>query len=198
MKRIESVYREILYSAIEKKETGFTQSAISKKLNLSLSIVNSAIKRLDAIGSVKIKRRGFNLIDIRKLIFYWASARNLEKDIIFKARIEAPVREIERAMPDVVFTAYTAYKLKFNDVPADYSEVYAYADEAQLASVKKRASCFKLSLNDLNSNFFVLKKDKVLSLYSSLPLAQLYVDLWNLKEWYAKEFLDELAKRIGV
>jgi hypothetical protein len=75
---------------------------------------------------------------------------------IFKIRIEAPVREIERIMPNIEFTAFTAYKLAFNDTPADYSEVYAYADEKELEKIKKRISEFKLSEN--NPNFFKLKK----------------------------------------
>jgi len=32
--------------------------------------------------------------------------------------------------------------------------------------------------------------------YSSIPLAQVFVDLWNLPEWYAKEFVQALEKRI--
>ncbi len=94
MKKQEAIYREILYRAIEKKEFSLTQLELSKKLNLSLSIVNSAIKKLNSIGAVKIMQRGFKILDIKKILYFWASIRNLEKDIIFKARIEAPVREI--------------------------------------------------------------------------------------------------------
>ena len=192
MKNQEKIFRELLYKAIEKKEFKLTQSELSKKLAVSLSIVNSAIKKLASIGAVKISKRSFNILDIKKILYFWASLRNLEKDIIFKARIEAPVREIERAMPDVIFTAYTAYKLKFKDVPADYSEVYVYAEEKELEKIKSRIKSFKVS--EKNPNFFALKKDSALAMHKELPLAQIFVDLWNLKEWYAKEFINSFNK----
>lgn len=194
MKNIESVYREILFRVIEKEEFSLTQSGLSKKLNISLSIVNSAVRKLNSIGAVKILQRNFRVIDYKKILYLWASIRNLGKDIIFKARIEAPVREIERIMPDIDFGAYTAYKLKFNDVPADYSEVYVYADENELEIIKKRILKFKISQK--NPNFFILKKDKNFDSISSISLAQIFVDLWNLKEWYAKEFILQLEKNL--
>ena len=193
MKRIESVYREILYNAIENKKFQLTQSELSKKLNLSLSVVNLAVKKLESMGAIKIFKRSFKVIDIKKILYFWASIRSLEKDIIFKLRIEMPVREIERNLPDVIFTAYTAYKLKFKDVPADYSEVYAYADEKELETIKKR---FLKKDNGKKPNLFILKKDKALSLYKTMPIPQIFVDLWNLKEWYAKEFINSLEKNL--
>ena len=194
MKNQEIIYRELLFRVMERKEFSFTQSELSKKLYISLSIINSAIKRLNKLGAVKIHQRSFNIIDIKKILYLWASIRNLEKDTIFKTRLEIPVREIERLMPDIVFTAYTSYKLKFNDAPADYSEIYAYADEKQLDAIKKRIS--KLKLSEKNPNLFILKKDSLMDLYKSLPISQLFVDLWNLKEWYAKEFLTDFERRI--
>ncbi|MEK6859603.1 MAG: HTH domain-containing protein [Nanoarchaeota archaeon] len=194
MKNQEIIYRELLFRVMERKEFSFTQSELSKKLDISLSIINSAIKRLNKLGAVKIHQRSFNIIDIKKILYLWASIRNLEKDTIFKTRLEIPVREIERLMPDIVFTAYTSYKLKFNDAPADYSEIYAYADEKQLDAIKKRIS--KLKLSEKNPNLFILKKDSLMDLYKSLPISQLFVDLWNLKEWYAKEFLTDFERRI--
>jgi len=107
-----------------------------------------------------------------------------------------PVKEIERIMPDVVFGAYTAYKFRFDDVPADYSEVYAYADDNELKIIKSRVSKFKTGEN--NPNLYVLKKDKLLASYPKIPLSQIFVDLWNLKEWYAKDFLNELENKIGA
>jgi len=56
MKRTESVYREILYQAIEKNNFSLTQSELSKKLDLSLSIVNLSIKKLSNIGAIKINQ----------------------------------------------------------------------------------------------------------------------------------------------
>ena len=196
MKRIEEIYREILFSVLEKKEATFTQSEISKKLSISLSIVNAAIKKLNSMGAIKVYPRNFHILDIKKILYLWASVRDLNKDMVFKARIEAPIREIERILPAVFFTAYTAYKLRFGDVPADYSEIYIYADEKELETIKKRISDFKVYENSGNPNFFVLKEDQSLNLYEEIPTAQIFVDLWNLKEWYAKDFINALENNL--
>ena len=123
MKKIELVYREILYNAFEKRKFELTQSELSKKFGISLSVVNAAVKKLHNIGAVKISRRNFKIIDVKKAIYYWASIRNLDKDIVFKARVEMPVREIERNMPDLTLTAYSAYKLIFNDSNMDFLRI---------------------------------------------------------------------------
>ncbi len=190
MKKVELVCREILFNAIEKKNKKLTQFYLAKVLNISLSTVNLALKPLLKMNSIKIKKMGFIIIDIRKILYYWASIRNLEKDIIYKTRLDEPVIEIEKQMPNnIVFTAYSAYKFKFKDVPADYSEVYVYGSE----DIKKR---FKENLK--SSNLFVLKKDDTIEKYGkTTTIANLFVDLWNLKQWYAKDFLKALEVRIG-
>ena len=204
MKRIEEVYREILFEAMEKNEFVLTQSELSKKLGISLSIVNIAVRKLNLMGALKIQQRSFRILDIKKVLYSWASVRNLNKDIIFQMRIEASVREIERILPNILYTAYSAYKFRFSDVPADYSEIYVYGDENELEIIKKRISNFKVSPKNskINPNFFVLKKDTLLNLYREIPLAQIFVDLWNLKEWYAKDFItafeNNLENKNGV
>lgn len=189
MKKIEQVYKEILYNFIEKKRNKFTQLELSKKLRFSLSTVNLALKKLRKINSVRTRKMGFVVIDARKILYLWASERNLEKDIIYKTRAEMPVREIEQNLPDVTLAVYSAYKFKFKDVPADYSEIYVYADESNLIEIKKR-----FSENKNKANLFVLKKSGDYG--KTDTLAQLFVDLWNLKEWYASDFLKALKTKL--
>ncbi len=197
MKRAELVYREILYRAIEKNEKRFTQSELYKSLGISLSIVNSAVQRLSGLGAVKILQRSFTIVDIKKVLYFWASIRNLKKDIILSRRIDMSVRDIERnTPPKAVYTAYSAYKFKFKDVPADYSEVYVYAGENEIEIIKKRFFNNENKKN-LRPNIFILKKDNLIERYEDIPIAQIFVDLWNLGEWYAKEFINALDKKIG-
>ncbi|MDP3027631.1 MAG: winged helix-turn-helix domain-containing protein [Nanoarchaeota archaeon] len=194
MKKIEQVFREMLYQAIECKNRRLTQLEISKKLKISLSTVNLAVKKLEKMGAVIIEKMGFRMIDLKKIIYYWASIRNLEKDIIYKTRLEMPVREIERNISDVVFAAYSAYKFKFKDVPADYSEVYVYADEEETEEIKKR-----FPENNKFSNLFVLKKDENMDKYGKIcAIAQIFVDLWNIKQWYASDFLKALENKLNL
>ncbi len=190
MRQLELVYREVLYQAIEKKNRKLTQLELSRKLNISLSIVNKAIKNLSNIGSVEIHLKNFHVIDIKKILYYWASIRNLQRDIVYKTRVELPVIEIEKSMPNnIIFTAYSAYKFKFKDVPADYSEVYVYGDE----NLKER---FKG--DDGVPNLFVLKKDGYAENYGKIATrANIFVDLWNLKEWYAKEFVKSVEEHLN-
>ncbi len=187
MKRTEEVYREILFQSIEKKNRKLTQSYLADALKMSLSVVNLALEPLKRMNAINIKQRGFEVIDVKKILYYWASIRNVEKDIIYKTRAEKPVRKIESEMPaDAIYAAYSAYKFKFKDVPADYSEVYVYCDD--LKEIEKR-----FPKNNNVPNIFVLKKDRNMK---SVTTAQIFVDLWNLKEWYARGFLNSMEAKI--
>ena len=191
MKKTELVYREILQSVMENKNVKLTQLELAKTLKISLSTVNNALQPLKKMGAVKVNRRNFKIINAKKILYYWASIRNLEKDIIYKTRAEfkGTVAEVEKEMPAaIVFTAYTAYKFKFKDVPADYSEVYVYCADDDLKELMKR---FPQKNN--NPNLFVLRKDFK---DKRMPIAQIFVDLWNIKEWYASDFVKSLEEKI--
>ena len=191
MKKLEMVYREILHKAIERKSRVFTQAELARNLHVSLSTVNAAVNVLERMGAVDIKPRALHIIDIKKILYYWASIRNLQREIVYSTRVEKPVVEVEKSMPnDVVFAAYTSYKFLFKDVPADYSEVYVYGNENEL---KKRFPLVKGV-----HNLFVLRKDALMEKYGkTTSIANTFVDLWNLKEWYAKEFVKEMGGKIG-
>ena len=163
MKKLEMVYRELLYQAIERKRKVLTQAGLSRDLHVSLSTVNAAVNALEKMGAVDIKPRALHIIDIKKILYYWASIRNLQREIVYSTRVEKPVKEIEKSMSnEVVFAAYTAYKLLFKDVPADYSEVYVYGDD--VAALKGRFPSVKGV-----HNLFVLKKViKKLSCFKTL------------------------------
>ena len=189
MKKIEFVFEEILYQSVEKKNRVMTQSWLSKELRISLSTTNLALKYLKKINAVNIKQRSFTVIDPKRIFLYWASIRNLNKDIIYKTRVDLPIRKIENNMPHgISFAAYSAYKFRFKNVPADYSEVYIYADK----EIIKR---FPYSKNE--PNLIVLKKDENLKRYVEITtIGRTFVDLWNITSWYAKDFLKELEARI--
>src|SRR3989338_10788355 len=192
MKKIELVYSYILEQAMEKKRTAMTQAEIAKARSISLSTVNADINHLRKMNAVKVKLRSFDIVDAKKILYYWASIRNVGKDIAYATRVDATAAEIEKNMPPgVVYAAYSAYKIKFKDVPADYSEVYVYGDPEK---VKKR---FPPSKN--RPNLFVLSLPKTsndVSRFWRMAIANIFVDLWNMKEWYAKDFLDALEMKL--
>ncbi|MFH1221930.1 MAG: hypothetical protein V1492_02495 [Candidatus Micrarchaeota archaeon] len=194
IKKKEVVYRAILAAALEKKQLSFTQLELSKKFKFSLSTVNNALKPLEAIGAIEKKPRSFAVVDIRKMLSFWSSERRLQRDIIYSTRIDKPVQKIEGEMPAaVVFTAYSGYRLLFNEAPADYGEVYVYADAATLDELKER-----FPKKQGPPNLFVLEKDDYMPAAPFAPQPQIYVDLWNLKEWYARDFLDAFERRLFI
>ncbi len=192
MKRTEEVYREMLYQA-EKGNNILTQKAISDKLDISLSGINNALAPMRRMNAVSIRKMCFHIINQKKMLYYWASIRNLKKDIIYSTRYEKGVIEIEKSMPDtIIFTAYSGYRLKYKEAPADYSEVYVYSDD--INEIKKR---FPVSKN--TPNIFVLKKDKNMDKYGKIATnANIFVDLWNLHEWYAQDFLKAMEQKWNI
>lgn len=76
------------------------------------------------------------------------------------------------------------------DAPADYDKVYIYS--ADLEEIKKR---FPPQAG--NPNLIVFKPDAELIKFGHFaPLPQMYVDLWNLPEWYAKDFIEALKSKL--
>ncbi len=150
------------------------------------------MKPLASIGAVEKKTRSFNVINLRKILIFWATTRNIAKDIRYTTRSDLPVQKIEGGMPsDVVFTACSGYRFLYNEAPADYGEVYVYANRKALEEIKER---FPKSKGP--PNIFVLEMDEYMPPGNIAPIPQIYVDLWNLKEWYAKEYLTALEKRL--
>jgi len=187
MLKAEIVIREVLES-----RKRLTQLELSKLLGFSLSTINNALKPLAEMGAIELKM-GIKIVDKHKVLLYWANKRNLQKDIVYRTFVPKEVSEIEKNMPaGIIYTAFSAYKFKFEEVPADYSEVYVYADNIE--EIKKR-----FPLKKGPTNLFVLKLDKRLleiSQQNIAPLSQIFVDLWNIKEWYAKEFIKALEEKI--
>lgn len=191
MKKKELVYREILDRVFERKEYKMTQLELSKILSISLSTVNHALKPLAGMNTIKVNPMNFRVIDAKKILLYWASIRNLPNDIIYATRVDTDIAEIEKSMPDgITYGAYSAYRLRFDDVPADYSEVFVYSQTV----LDKR---FPDAGNSKPANLFVLEKDPLMG-EETTGIAQTYVDLWNINTWYAVEFIKSLEERIDA
>ncbi len=190
MEKKELVY---LYLAanFRKGRTKFTQKQIASKLKISLSTVNNALKPLVKMHAVEVYPRGFTLKDFEKLMFYWASVRDIEKDIIYSTFYSESPSKIESSMPsDVLFTAYSGYKIVTRNAPADYSEIYVYSEK--IDEIKKRFPKRKGP-----KNIFVLRSHPLLKKFSNkncVDMSLIFVDLWNLYEWYAKEFIKGAKK----
>lgn len=196
MLKIEYVWRELLDRVIEERNPDFTITELAKKYSLSTSVVNHALIPLRNLNIVKINKTSSKVVDWERLLFFWATRRNLKKDIIYSTFSPSPVFEGEGLMPpDVIPTAFTAFRYLLNKTPADYDHIYLYSNK-----IEKIIKRFPESKRP--PNIFVLKADPYLQKSKKVGLAQLFVDLWNLPEWYAKDFQEavllEIRKRLNL
>ena len=189
MKKKEWVYREILYQTLEKKENFITQKFLSEKCKVSIGNVNHAIEPLESMNAIEKKPKGFRVIEAKKILLYWASIRNLNRDIVYETFAKNSVMDIEKSMPQVLFTAYSCFKFKFNSVPSDYSEVLIYGNKKEIMD--------RFPPEQGKHNVIVLQPDTHLMQFKEIPISQLFADLWNLNTWYAQEFLKALEVKIN-
>ena len=193
MKKIEIIWRELLNSVLENKVRRFEQKALAQKFGFSTSTVFQALKVPRQMGAVRVTGRYFVLEDPEKLLYHWASARNVESDILASLKVEEPILKIEAKMPPkVIFGAYSAARMILTTPPADYDKIYIYSNDIE--KIKER-----FEIKKGNANLFVLKSDRFLLDYGqTTTLAQTFVDLWNLKDWYAKEYIKAIKEKIDA
>lgn len=191
MLKIEYIWRELLFRAIEEHNPSFTITGLSQKFNLSTSVVSHALGPLRELNIVVIGKTRSKVTDVERFLLFWATRRNMKKDVIYQTFSSLPVMEIEASLPpDVYPTCYTAYRLYYDNPPADYQKVYCYAKNTD--EVKKRFP----EIHKHDGNIFILDQDPYLSLYKTTPMAQIFVDLWNMTDWYSKEFSESLLVKI--
>jgi len=185
MKKIELIWRHILFETIERKQTHFQQQQLAMHFSISSSTVNAALVPLRRLGGIRVGGRGFDVVDYEKILYHWANIRRFQRDIASSFRLTSSITDIEGQLPPgTIPTAYTAIRERFGEPPADYDTVYCYHSDPKLVQQRFIKECIKGT-----PNVFVLQADPFLSRYSTLPLAQLFVDLWNITDWYAKDFL---------
>jgi DNA-binding transcriptional ArsR family regulator len=182
MKKIEYIWRELLIQTLEKREPVFGQQALTAKFGLSSSTVSLALSPLRKLGAVRIGKRHSEVTDYEKILYHWANHRHLEADIAVKIRVGLPMMEIEGRLPEnSVPTGYTAVRERFGEPPSDYDKVYCYHSDPEIVVTRFSADTVKGE-----PNLFIIKADPFLGLQASLP--QTFVDLWNMQDWYAKDF----------
>ena len=194
MKKIEIIWRELLFQATNQKNRQFQQQQLAAKFGFSTSTVFQALKPLRKMGAVRVTGRFFILEDIEKVLYHWASVRNLTSDIIYQTRVDLTIAEIEGQIPpQAVFACYSAAKYILKIAPADYDSVYFYLPQANLSAAMQR-----FPLQKGRNNIFILKADSYLATYGQCTsLTHSFVDLWNLSDWYAKEFTTALKEKIN-
>lgn len=195
MKKIETIWHHLLWSALAEKQFKHTQQELAKIFAYSLSTVNYALSIPSQIGAVRKESKFFVLQDFFKLLYYWGSLRNLNKDLIYQTYVAGPVLETEGMVPaESVYAGYSAARLLLGEAPADYDKVHLYFPVEQLVKIKER---FPLSGEKKPANLFVYKFHSQMNRYGSFTtLPQTFVDIWNLKDWYSRDFIQALEEKI--
>ena len=185
MRKIETIYHHLLYSAQKEGVYQHTQQEIANRFSYSLSTINHALTVPEHLGSLRKESKYFMVSDFKKLLYYWASIRNLEKDIFYHTFIDLPVVEIEGLIPPhSVYGCYTAAKQILHDSPADYDKVYFYTALSP-ADIETR---FPLN-SKRTANVYAIKLLPIMNQYGPFTtIPQTFVDIWNLGDWYAHDF----------
>lgn len=194
MRKSDRILREVLHRFFEQGERFFNQKGLAETCRLSLGTINPLIAKLEQLGAVERKPLGFRLLDVRRALLYWAIKRDLIEDITYSTFVPMQIRELEASLPHgTVLTAYSGFRAKFDLVPADYKEVFVYADKEEIKKLFKLTSRRK-------HNLFVLEPDEHLQRLSDegvATLAQIYVDLWQLGV-PASRFVEELDLKLRL
>ena len=80
-------------------------------------------------------------------------------------------------------------RILLGNAPSEYNKVFLYATKR--IEIEKRFPLVKGT-----ANLFVLKTDEKLPSFGKVtPVSQTFVDLWNLPDWFAADFLDALKEK---
>ena len=89
MKKTETVWANLLYQTLERRQTDFQQQKLAQQLSISLSTVNHALKDIRRLGAIQITGSGGEVVDAEKILMHWANHRNLESDIVARLNLSA-------------------------------------------------------------------------------------------------------------
>lgn len=192
MKKIETVWCQLLFDALERRQPVFQQQELAKRLRLSISTVAHALKDLRQMGAVRIGGNGGQVEDAEKLLMHWASHRNLAADIRWQLSCDQPVQEVEGLLPPgSILGGYSAVRHWYGEAPADYATVNVYHPQPDI--LKERLA----GMRPGSTKVVGLQLDSRLPLRpETTSIAHTFVDLWNLTDWMAKDFVRRVKGEI--
>lgn len=197
MTKKEAIWRDLLVQTREKRRTVFTQKELAEDFGFSLSTVFNALEVPRRSYIIEVSGKGFRLESYQKLLYLWASERSFARSVLYQAHLELGTKKIEALLPAFVqFGLYSAYAFIYQTAPADYDHVYIYTDPESIEEVLERLP--RPYFKSKSPNFFILKTDPWIVRYKKVPLEQIFVDIWNAPEWYAKDFLTALEKKLPI
>jgi len=194
MKKTEWVLREILYRVYEENEFFMSQKGLAEACGTSLDTVNRVVGRLESFRALEKRPFGFRVLEPRKVLTYWAALRELRGEVVYSTYSPDSPSEVEERLPEgSLLTAFSGVRRRLGGAE-DYEEVYVYSDPAE---VRRRFG----EREGMEPNLFVLREDPHLRRRSGegvVPLAQLYVDLWQIGGNPANRYLLRLERKMEL
>ena len=192
MKKIETVWANMLFDVLERRQTSFQQQKLAQKLSISLSTVNHALKDIRRLGAIQITGGGGEVVDAEKILMHWANRRSIKNDIVSQLNLAPSPIEVEGSLPTAsILGGYSAVRHRFGEAPTDYTTVYVYHPRPELVLDR-----FKTEPSG-PTQLVILNLDSRLPVDNeTTTLAHTFVDLWNLTDWMAKDFVIRIKQEI--
>lgn len=186
---IEVLWRHLLVSAREGRRRWPSVTALAGELGLGVSTAHRSLAHPIEIGAVDVGPiDGLQVLDPARLLMLLAAHRHVQRDVVRRWRVAAPVAEVEAAATSSVvvlggFGAVIAH-LGVNRI-ADYTRVLFYGDP--------ELPDFDVAPAGEGSEVWMAEPDPWLSGYGRVtPFAQAYADLFSMPGWQAARFIEHL------
>ncbi len=196
MKKIETIWHHLLWQALTNKKFSHTQLELSREFGYSLSTVHHAIAKIAAVGAVRMESKSFRVINAKKLLYYWASVRNLQNCVRYSTYYPGPILKAQGELPaGGIYGGYTAAKYILRTAPADYDKIYYYSQDIENFKTRFPEN------HKYPDNIFVLTLPNVREYISRYPggitsLPHTFADIWNMADWFAADFIGALEEKI--
>lgn len=192
MTKIETIWCQLLFDVFERRETHFKQQDLARNLSMSTSTVNHALRDLRRTGAVHVGGDGGTATDAEKILIHWASHRTLEKDMVSTIALAESVREVEGSLPPgSILGGYSAVRHWYGEAPADYTTVHVYHRDPSLVTARLTNAPYG------NTKLVVLQLPPLIPTRpETTSLAHTFVDLWNVTDWMAKDFVRRVKEDI--
>jgi hypothetical protein len=189
MQVVEVVWRHLLVGAREKRRRWPSVTALARELGISVSTTHRSLAHPVEIGAVDIGPiDGLVVLDPARLLVLLAAHRHVQRDLLRRWWVAAPVAEVEAAAKsdDVVLGGFGAVvaHLGVNRI-ADYTRVLFYGDP--------ELPRLPAAPEGEGTEIWIGEPDPWLGRYGRVtPLAQAYADLFSMPGWQAARFVEEL------
>lgn len=195
----EQVWRHLCVSAHDHGRRRWPSvSALARELDMQISTVHRAIERPAEIQAVKTPASGgLVVLDPARLLMLWAGRRRPTRDLLERFTLPTAATDVERAVanPSAILGGFAAASAALGgNTIADYSTVLVYGDP-RLPDLPAAPDHEEPGFEP--TEVWVLEPDPRLSRYGrTTPLAQAWVDLFNLPGWQAARFVHYLLPKV--